>query len=76
MTKSMSELDPQDRIHEIIAKHLDEKVNIGKRFDIMVLSEEIYSELEKQGLIEIALITRINSIIIDLLFMEYGIKVT
>lgn len=74
--KSMSELDPKDKIHSIIANKLAEAMKIGKKFDTMILSEEIYETLKQEGLVEIALTTRINSVVIDLLELEYGIQVS
>ena len=74
-TLSMSEIDPKDRIHQIIASTLANQMSGGKKFNTINLSEKIYDLLLSAGLSEIALTTRINSIIIDLLKLEYGIEV-
>lgn len=62
-----------DRIHRIIAESLAEKMIAKEKFETLELSEKIYAKLKAKGLVELALTTRINSIVVDLLKSEYNI---
>jgi len=60
----------KERIHEIIAKSIEEKMKESYVFGTWDLAEEIYSAFEAEGLVEVALTSLINTIICDICEVE------
>jgi len=62
-----------NQVIEIMALKISEKLKAGKIFNSYDLAQEIYNELDKKNLIEPALLSFLNSWIIDFIQKE-GIK--
>jgi hypothetical protein len=65
----------KNRIHEIIARSLSDKMERGEKFGTWDLAEEICDKLKNEKLEDYAIIAYLNKIICDLLAEEYGIIV-
>jgi hypothetical protein len=59
--------DVKERIHQTIAKIVSSKLIGNIPFNTWDLSQEIYMELERKGLLELATLAYLNRIVIDLM---------
>lgn len=67
--------DKQLEIQKIISQAINKAIKKGKTFKTFDLAQEVYDELEKKNLIELALIGYLQYVIYDVLDREYAIPI-